>query len=464
MTTKMKNDGLQKCCACGRKRWSECPHSWYLRWTPPGKKRLQVKIDTYVGKHITARKEAAEIVVEIKTKVYAGTFSEPPASPPTTPLVDAPMTTTRLGELYFAAARNKRTGKPLKQSEHYRWAQLIATSIVRPSNGATTTVGEIPAAAVTSHDIEAFKQVHAEPHTVAIADSRGKRYESLRGGTVSTNRILGRWSAVCAWAVRVGHLDTTPFKRGGVTVVEHYGEQARDRRLDEGELDQLLAIAPENMRDLIEVAVGTACRKGELLALRWYQVRFTTGEIALDAKQTKNGKARVVPMLARVREILERRRIGPDGELFGPMVYVFGNTVGEQLTDIATAWTTVRLRAAGFTGVLRDPKKRRLTPEARLALKTYNLKFHDLRREAGSSFVDDGMDPRAVQTFLDHASLATTTRYLRLSQKALHNEARRVDERRAERTAGKTAGKTSQNSGRTSGTADEGRSRKLQVV
>src|SRR5262249_26233297 len=133
-----------------------------------------------------------------------------------------------------------------------------------------------------------------------------------------------------------------------------------------------------------------------------------------------------------LRLILDRR-LNVDGKEFPPLAYVFGDATGERIKDIKTQWTTMRLRATGFTGQIRNPQKRRLTPEAQRALKAYGLRFHDLRREAGSSFADDGMDPRAIQTFLDHASLSTTTRYLRLSQKALQRETRRIDEKQAKR-------------------------------
>jgi hypothetical protein len=51
--------------------------------------------------------------------------------------------------------------------------------------------------------------------------------------------------------------------------------------------------------------------------------------------------------------------------------------------------------------VVKREKNGRLTPECRLQLATINLRFHDLRREAGSKFLEGGMDARgsrAVRT------------------------------------------------------------------
>src|SRR5262245_53005384 len=137
MTTKTKtydtHHGLQKVCPCGRARWPKCAHSWYLRWTPPGRTRLQVKLDDYTDQHIETKSAAENVVLEIKAAVKAGTFRSAPdtlhAKAGVDVASDAPMTTARLGELYFASATNKRTGKPLKQSAHDNWRLLCATAI-----------------------------------------------------------------------------------------------------------------------------------------------------------------------------------------------------------------------------------------------------------------------------------------------------------------------------------------------
>ena len=433
-TTHDSHHGIQKVCPCGRSRWSKCPHSWYLRWTPPGGRRLQIKIDAYVGVHVDLKSDAERLVIEIKAKVLAGTFSLGPSTPPTRPGTPpaGSMTVAQLGEHFFAnGPKNEKTGKPLKPRERENWNRLCATTIVRPTTKETTTIGAIAAAHLTSFDIEAFRAANASVREVVITDKRGRQYPGRRGGTVATNRTVGRWRAIYTWGVLSGYIEQTPFLKGGVPIIKHYGEGTRSRRLEEGQRAQLLQHAGnQDVRDLFECAIDTCCRKGELLELRWYQVRWQTNEIALEGKQTKNGKPRRIPMCARVRTILERRRLDPDGEPYGPMRYVFGDVTGQKRGDLKAAWATMRLKAAGFVGPLRDPKKRALTPEARAALKAIDLRWHDLRREGASGNIDHGMDVRAVQVLLDHANIATTQRYLALSQQALHQEFERVEARK----------------------------------
>jgi integrase len=90
-------------------------------------------------------------------------------------------------------------------------------------------------------------------------------------------------------------------------------------------------------------------------------------------------------------------------------------------------------------------KNGRLTPESREQLAAINLRFHDLRREAGSKFLEGGMSANYVQKFLDHAKLSTTSRYLNITRDGMHaalerfEQTRKTEERRAR---GKAVAKT----------------------
>jgi hypothetical protein len=59
------------------------------------------------------------------------------------------------------------------------------------------------------------------------------------------------------------------------------------------------------------------------------------------------------------------------------------------------------------------------------------LNFHDLRREAGSRLLESGMPEHHVQRFLDHATLSTTSRDLRITRRGMHEALGRVEERRS---------------------------------
>ena len=60
------------------------------------------------------------------------------------------------------------------------------------------------------------------------------------------------------------------------------------------------------LRDFIELALNTGCRKQELLGLTWGNVDFSNNLILLE--QTKNGTRRSVPLNSVSRGVLIRRR------------------------------------------------------------------------------------------------------------------------------------------------------------
>src|SRR5450759_150207 len=100
-------------------------------------------------------------------------------------------------------------------------------------------------------------------------------------------------------------------------------------------------------------------------------------------------EARAVSITARLREVLQRRQTGPDGQTLGPGCYVFGTDMGERRGDVRGAWR----RACDAPGIT-------------------NLHMHDLRREFASRLLESGANTALVRDWLGHASLTMTSRYL----------------------------------------------------
>ena len=131
-------------------------------------------------------------------------------------------------------------------------------------------------------------------------------------------------------------------------------------------------------------------RRGEILSLQWWQVRFAPkAELYLPAAKTKTGRDRRVPMSSVLRAILERRRTDPAGELIPTDGYVFRDQIGRKRGSIKTAWMLTLRRA-----------------------KIADLHFHDLRREAGSRWMDAGIPLATIQRWLGHANISQTSTYL----------------------------------------------------
>jgi len=59
-----------------------------------------------------------------------------------------------------------------------------------------------------------------------------------------------------------------------------------------------------------------------------------------------------------------------------------------------------------------------------------DLRFHDLRHEAGSRFLEAGWPLHEVQYMLGHADIKTTSTYLNMTLPSLHQSMRKFDQSR----------------------------------
>jgi integrase len=227
------------------------------------------------------------------------------------------------------------------------------------------------------------------------------------------------------------YVTETPFRKGGQAVKGLFvHEPERERRLWPGEWEKLVAVANPHLQALMTAAIETGCRVGELLSLQWRQVRFDLNEIQLRAEDTKARRSRHLPMTQDLRALLDMRQTGAElKEAYKPSAYVFGDETGERIKSVNTAWENCRLKAHGYK--VQREKNGRLTAECREQLRAINLHFHDLRREAGSRFLEGGMPANAVQQFLDHAKLSTTSRYLKITRDGMHAALKSLERKRS---------------------------------
>jgi site-specific recombinase XerD len=205
---------------------------------------------------------------------------------------------------------------------------------------------------------------------------------------IAANRDLALLRAMFNWAVLGEFVPGTPFKVGTVAAVKLAREEPRTRRLQPGEEERLL-LAANGLHDLIVAGLETGCRLGELLSLQWDQVR---GDLFLPAGKTKAKKPRRVPISTVLRGVLDARRLDPAGDPLPTSAYVFGDEVGRRRRSIKTAWRLTCQRAT-----------------------IVGLHFHDLRREAGSRWMDAGVPLATIQRWLGHHNISQTSTYLAAS-------------------------------------------------
>jgi hypothetical protein len=159
--------------------------------------------------------------------------------------------------------------------------------------------------AITAADLRALRAARVAASQATCAAT--KRHDAKRG-EAGANRLKQRVRHLFTWTIEHDHVTESPFRKGHVTIVKanRDAETPRDRRLTGDEERRLLAAANPRLFALIVAALTTGCRKGELLNMRWAQVRETPKpEIRLSASNTKTDKARTVPLTARLKAAAE---------------------------------------------------------------------------------------------------------------------------------------------------------------
>ena len=421
-------DGLRKICGCKPASWTKCPHGWHFSFMWAGTHH-RYSLDKLVLKKIRLKGDAETEANRIRAEVQAGTFTgrAVPKAPgdPTATMPVLPALT--LGQLL----------------ENYRTGHLAVNRKASTKND-VSQIGRITGAVLTlptGTPLAFGCWCVSDIKTATIEQFRNVRRAA---GEVAANRNLALLRAAFGWAVRQELVESTPFKRGTETVVKLRRESRRSRRLEPGEGEALLAVCGSPLRAIVEAALETGCRRGELLSLQWSQVRLDArSEIFLPGPKTKTNRDRRIPLSGRLRAILEMRRHDPDGKDHPPEAYVFGSlATGEQAKSFKRAWYRAVLVSHGHKpvyavrtvtaadGTVATIPTAVLSVESRATLKSINLHFHDLRREAGSRWLDGGIPLTMIRQWLGHSNISQTSTYLETQTVGQNDVMRQYEERR----------------------------------
>ncbi len=383
--TRHRSDGLTKRCDCPRSRRSKCAHPWYFAFQWKGK-RYRVQLERLVGRRLDGKTKADTEAERIRREIKAGTFQPGPTPPPS----DHSVTVSAFGAI-FVERYSKARGKVTWRDDAGRISRIAAFVLPRAGH----TIGTMSINDVTEDDCDVFLTSLRERQLAAS----------------TRNKYLQLLKAMSAWGVRKGYLARPWILPGSDLKREKHAK--RGRRLAPHEEQRLLTHAAPRLYRLIVAGLETGCRIGELLSLQWQDVDLARGELRVRARNTKARKVRHIPIVSRLRAVLDMARHDPAGEPFGPDAFVFGDEVGRRLNSQKKAWESAVLKAHEHTPTW---KHRGLSPESREAYRTIDLLFHDLRHEAGSRWLEQGLPLHHVKELLGHASISSTDTYLNASR------------------------------------------------
>jgi integrase len=222
-------------------------------------------------------------------------------------------------------------------------------------------LGDLPGPGVTPHVLDDYMQTRARA---------GQKKTSI-------HRELTIIRAVLRFAVSRQLLVRNPM--------EGYQLPKRDDAIisppTAAELELIYQAAAPHLQRAIRLAYYTGMRPGasELLALRWDHVDLANRTIFVESAKKGGLKARVVPISARLEQLV--RRWLEEDKAKGKLGWVV-HYHGKRIARISHAWNEAKTRA-GIT--------RRIRP-------------YDLRHMAASDMLAGGADLKSVSEILGHSS------------------------------------------------------------
>lgn len=225
-----------------------------------------------------------------------------------------------------------------------------------------------------------------------VANYRDQRLAN--GKSASTVRLeLALLSNLYSTAIKEWHIGL-PFNPVA-NIRKPSPGPGRNHRISKADHKRLLNALQEYSNPMLawiyETALETAMRAGEILNLRVQDVNLERRIVSL--KDTKNGSARTVPLTVRAVEVLKQALENPIRPSNCPLVY-FGepNKNGKRGPyQFNKAWMEIK-RSVGLA----------------------ELRFHDLRHEAVSVLIENGLSDQEVAAISGHKSMQMLKRYTHL--------------------------------------------------
>jgi integrase len=170
----------------------------------------------------------------------------------------------------------------------------------------------------------------------------------------------------------------------------------RVRFLRREEADRLIEALPEHMKPIVQFALATGRRAGEILGLEWSRVDLGRKVAWLDHGTTKSGEGRGIPLNADAVAALE--------STWGQhprWCFTFG---GKRIQQSSTAWGKARQRAG-----------------------IEDFRFHDLRHTWASWHVQSGTSLPELMELGGWKSYEMVLRYAHLAPEKLSSVAGRIE-------------------------------------
>jgi integrase len=239
-----------------------------------------------------------------------------------------------------------------------------------------------------------------------------RQYIASRRATGVSDATINRELAIVRRGFKLGAQEDPPLVQRQVAIPVLEEDNVRQGFLEQDQYERLLEELPGNLKALFVCAYHTGARKNELRRIRWDQVDLNGRVIRLPGSQTKNKKARTLPIYGDMPRWLEhQRKTCPPG-----CPWVFHGARNHPVDNHLVGWSDACERAGGL-----------------------GLLFHDLRRSAVRNMKRAGIPDKVAMDITGHRTRSIFDRYNIVDEEDLRGAGQQLEEyakqRKRERAA-----------------------------
>jgi integrase len=305
---------------------------------------------------------------------------------------------------------DQQKGMPLKTNERLTVEQFLKSWL-------TTVKGEVRIATYVQYEVSVRchlipKLGHVPVSKLTPQDVRTFISAEVAEGLSSTTALLAR--AVLRRALEQAVEDNLIF-RNPARVARQKGSTGTKSKyhasfMDEAQARQFLAAAKgHRLEALYSVAIALGMRRGEALGLRWCDVDFEEGTIAITGSILRIGKGNGVQRLDTKTEGSRRTIRVPVPLLAALRFHKISQKEAKLVAGTRWKGNQWDLVFTSEVGTAVDP--RNINRNFDLLLKKAGLKpmrFHDTRHTAAALMLAQGIELKVVSQILGHSRISTT--------------------------------------------------------
>ena len=297
----------------------------------------------------------------------------------------------------------------------YRRAQQVIKDFIIPA------LGHIKLHELNSSHIQQF--VEQLENTPKLDKHNNPTNEKISQSTVKRN--LAVLQAILKLAVKQGLIQFNPANAERLTLpkvqkpkIEIFTKQEAVRMLECLENESL------QFQVLIQLAIFTGARRGELVALKFSDIDFENRKITIERSAYK---IRGEPIKIKPPKDYETRTVTVNQSSVDLLKLLKAEKI-EQAQRLGTQWVDENWVFTQWNGKIMNID----TPTVQFSkfLKKYGFqhrKFHSLRHTSATLLLYNGVNIKQVQGRLGHSNIETTNKYLHLIEEADVDAADKLD-------------------------------------